>query len=267
MESGFQIRYSEEETCPVCGEPIRYGLIPMVGKEFRLNCKCEDELLRKEQAARIATGDTIIREEMRRASGVPGKYRKALLSAAAPARGQEQAWQVCKDFIERFRANRKTAGIYFIGGVGSGKTFLAAAVAGQVMDEWHIPAWEAERVADGNPPRYAPVKFAGTVELLERLKRSYTGKDEGEKDLLESLKRAPLLILDDLGAEKVTEWSRERLFEIIDYRYNEELPLLVTTNLKPEVLRAQLGERICDRLKEMCVFAPMSAVSQRRGSP
>lgn len=53
---------------------------------------------------------------------------------------------------------------------------------------------------------------------------------------------------------------------LIDYRYNRELPLLITTNLKPDMLKRDLGERICDRIREMCAFAPVTAVSQRRRS-
>lgn len=262
-EKGFRIRLSEER-CPVCGERIRYGSVPIIGgREFRINCKCEDEQIKKERAERITAGEAVIRAEMRMASGVPKKYRSAELEEIVPSRGQAKAYEAACAFVRRFGEGRHTDGIYFIGGVGSGKTYLSAAVANAVIARWRIPEWEAECAADGNAVRCFPVRFTGTMELFERLKRSYA-KDSGGEDLLHVYKTAPLLVLDDLGAEKPSDWTRERLFEIIDYRYSQELPLILTTNRKTDALKNDLGERICDRIREMCVFAPVTAVSQRQ---
>jgi len=72
-----------------------------------------------------------------------------------------------------------------------------------------------------------------------------------------------VLALDDMGAEKPTEWVNERLFEIIDYRYNEYLPVIASTNATPAELKTQIGERSFDRLREMCVFVAVTAKSQR----
>lgn len=262
MEKGLQIRISEER-CEVCGEPIRYGRIPMIGKEFRLNCKCEDERLEKERREYIEAGETIIRAEMRKASGIPKKYQSARLEDIAPVNGQGNAYEEACAFVGRFDENRHTNGIYFVGGVGCGKTYLSAAIASAVIDNWRIHAWEAERVADGNPVRTFPVRFTSTVDLFGRLKSTYAQGGSAE-DITAEYKTVPLLVLDDLGAEKPTDWTRERLFEIIDHRYNEELPLIITTNLTPDEMISDLGERICDRIREMCVFAPVTAVSQRQ---
>lgn len=263
MEKGLQVRVSGE-VCPVCGEPIRYGLVPIgdAAREFRLNCKCEDEKLKKERGERIAEGEASIRAAMRRTSGVPQRYRTARLERFVPVKGQETAYKAACAFVKRFCENRHTDGVYFMGGVGSGKTYLAAAVAEAVMAGYPVPEREAERAAVGKPAGSALVRFISTVELFERLKDGYI-KGSGDA-LLEELKSAPLLILDDLGAEKTTDWTRERLFEIIDYRYSRELPLILTTNLRTEDLKRDLGERICDRIRETCVFAPVTAVSQRR---
>lgn len=261
MEKGLQIRISDER-CSVCGQPIRYGRIPMIGREFRLNCKCEEELLEKERRELIAVGEAAIRAEMRNTSGIPKKYRTAMLEDLTPVKGQDKACEAARAFVERFMENRHTNGIYFIGGVGSGKTYLSAAIANTVICRWHIPKWEAERVANGNPVRSFSVRFTSAVDLFEKLKGAYSKGNSGE-DITGEYKNVPLLVLDDLGAEKTTDWTRERLFEIIDYRYNEELPIIITTNLKPDDMLSDLGERICDRIREMCVFAPVTSVSQR----
>ena len=70
--------------------------------------------------------------------------------------------------------------------------------------------------------------------------------------------------MDDLGAEKPTEWTKERLFEIVDYRYSEELPIVITTNRTPKEMIDSLGARIYDRIKEMCVLVSTAAPSQRK---
>ena len=82
--------------------------------------------------------------------------------------------------------------------------------------------------------------------------------------MLHHLKTVELLVLDDLGAEKSSEWTKSVLFEIIDYRYNEMLPILITTNCPPKELKAKIGDRSYDRIREMCALVPVTAESQRK---
>ena len=111
-----------------------------------------------------------------------------------------------------------------------------------------------------------PVKFVNIVELFDSLRRAFDKSDNENGNLLDELKKAPLLILDDLGAEKPTGWTAERLYELINYRYMEELPIIVTTNCKPDDLKARLGERIFDRLRATCAYIPMATPSSLRSS-
>jgi DNA replication protein DnaC len=73
----------------------------------------------------------------------------------------------------------------------------------------------------------------------------------------------PLLVLDDLGAEKTTEWVQSVIYEIIDHRYNEYLPLIITTNLKAGELAEKLGSRTADRIRSFCKLVMLNLKSQR----
>ncbi len=111
---------------------------------------------------------------------------------------------------------------------GNGKTMLAVATGYAI--------WNNNRVA----ARFWPV-----VELLARFRATFDAGGEGGFALLEAqLRAAPLLILDDLGAEKGSDWTRERLYSLIDYRYREMVPMIVTGNVPLD----RIEERIASRL-------------------
>jgi len=82
------------------------------------------------------------------------------------------------------------------------------------------------------------------------------------------LKNASLLILDDLGAENSTDWAREKIYEIIDSRYRDKKPIIITTNLKLEQLMEKLagGDRVYrtyDRIIEMCTPVEVKGKARR----
>lgn len=81
-------------------------------------------------------------------------------------------------------------------------------------------------------------------DFLDMLRSGY---DDGSyRKLLESVKRIGVLALDDLGTEKSTDWGEEKLFQVIDYRYRELLPLVISTNINPDKFAPRLSDRLCD---------------------
>lgn len=119
-------------------------------------------------------------------------------------------------------ATSMTANVILLGTTGSGKTHTAAALARQ--------AFEAGR----------SVRLLSTVELLEGLRPG--GNIRWRPD------RVGLLILDDLGVEKPTDWSGSVLDGIVDSRWKEDLPIVVTSNLDAGALEAHVGPRLWSRL-------------------
>lgn len=146
-------------------------------------------------------------------------------------------------YAENFDAN-DGEGIMFLGSVGTGKTHLAAAIANYVISEYGIP-----------------VRFVTSIELFSAL-RDF----ENNKNAIDKIKDIPLLIIDDLGKEKVTEWNREKLFEIINYRYENYLPIIITTNGNAREIEANIGEAAYSRLCEMCQGVAMEGKDYRRGA-
>ncbi len=148
------------------------------------------------------------------------------------------AFQAAKDFVVNFQKDPNTDGLLFTGQVGSGKTFLACCIANALLKV-------RQRLL-----------FAVVPDLLDQIRFTYDpGRGPGEPtefDILDTARRIPLLILDDLGAHNYTDWTRNRIYSIINYRLNHRLPIIVTTNIVLEDLEEYLGERTTSRLLQMC---------------
>ncbi|MHB1467915.1 MAG: ATP-binding protein [Solirubrobacteraceae bacterium] len=124
-------------------------------------------------------------------------------------------------------------GLWIEGEVGTGKTRLAMLVSKRALELGYT-------VAIYSLPR-----------LLSVMRQSIE-KEEGSLGFIDRLCSVDLLHIDDLGAENQTEWVLEQLYSVINSRYEDERALVVTTNLNPEELRAQIGKRTVSRLREMC---------------
>lgn len=140
-------------------------------------------------------------------------------------------------------------GLYLTGQVGTGKTHTAWAA---------LAAWC--QAANVYPRQDRPtIIFTRMTDLLDDLRPG----DES-RQRIRDCQRAALLVIDDLGAEKASEWTQERFYSIVDERYANCLPLIVTSNLPPKQLGGQVGERAASRLQEMCEIVPMTGTDRRK---
>lgn len=114
------------------------------------------------------------------------------------------------------------------GGYGAGKTHLAAAIAN-------------ECVGLG-----VPTLFLTVPDLLDSLRFAYDSEETTFEEHFDRVRQAPLLILDDFGTHYATEWAQEKLFQILNYRYINHLPLVVTTNLHLDELEGRIRSRLSD---------------------
>lgn len=144
---------------------------------------------------------------------------------------------VAEKFVEDITKGKDTSGLLFEGTVGSGKTFLAAAVANRLVE------------------MDVDVRFVVVPDFLDEIKDTFRKDSEtSERDLMDEVKNAAVLILDDLGAHNYTDWSVKVIFDILNYRLNYEKPLIVTTNLNRQEIEESLGARVYSRLVGCCRF-------------
>lgn len=134
------------------------------------------------------------------------------------------------------------------GVTGAGKTHQAYGALRGLIQAGVAVRWEATTAAD---------LYAGL--------RPHAGNDA--ERILTRVARVPVLVLDDLGAARTSEWVEEITYRLINQRYNRMLPTLVTTNLAIGELRAALGDRVASRLAEMTERATFEPVDRRRLRP
>lgn len=189
---------------------------------------------------------------------------------------QEAAYRACKSFVEEYFKSDNTDGLILIGTVGCGKTMLASHII-HYLTFCGYSEKTLEVFADDRPKEYqeelssfscdnrSDYIMLNTSYFLSGL-RPYTGIDcrYTYEYIMYLIKHAEVLILDDLGAEKSTEWTHAILFEIIDHRYNNNLPIIITTNCLPEELKEKIGDRSVDRLREMCKLVTINHGSFRK---
>ena len=145
------------------------------------------------------------------------------------------------ELAREFAENPAGKWLVFRGDHGSGKTHLAAAIA-------HF-----------RHTRDLPVVFVMVPDLLDYLRAAYSPTSQTSFDKrFEEVRRAPFLILDDLGTESATPWAREKLYQIVNYRYNTRLPTVFTTSDTVEKIDPRLRARMLvqDRCEVFELEAP-----------
>jgi DNA replication protein DnaC len=213
-------------------------------------------------------------ERLAEAANIPANYAKASFETFLLNRFDKQeegrlqdAYVAAHNFAERFPKNTEKPGLLFVGQTGTGKTHLAVSVMRRLMQKGF------ETV------------FFGYQELLEKLKSSYDPAYGAA--LRESYQRAlecEILVLDDLGAYRATDWVLDTVTHLITVRCNERRPVIATTNLLEGrgdltrktasgetetryLLGERIGERARSRLMEMCTVIRMHGISDYRERP
>lgn len=136
--------------------------------------------------------------------------------------------------VERWYDERPKPWLLFEGPHGSGKTTLAVGLVKLALERGHGPV------------------FRTVPDVLDELRSSYDPDDPASHSgLMAALRGAELLVLDDLGAERMTGWVEERMFQLLNARHNDRRGTVITTNLEGEALAEHIGERSWWRIKAM----------------
>jgi DNA replication protein DnaC len=211
--------------CPHCGGLgfIRHDLPvdhPDFGRLFPCTCRLEEIERRRTQ-------------DLRKISNLEGLSRYTFDQFVSHGHGLNpekrrnlyRAYELACEF-----AANPEGWLILIGGYGCGKTHLSAAIAN-------------ERIAHNHP-----ALFVNVPDLLDHLRATYSPTSEVSYDQrFDTVRSSPLLILDDLGTENATPWASEKLYQILNHRYNSQLPTVITTNHQLEDIDQRLRSRMSDQ--------------------
>jgi DNA replication protein DnaC len=133
------------------------------------------------------------------------------------------AKQTCEAF-----ARELSGWLLLEGSYGSGKTHLAAAIANEAVN------------------RNTPTLFITPADLLDRLRAGYGSSEMGFEERFDEVRNVSLLVIDDFGTQNVTAWGQEKLFQLLNYRYINRLPTVITTNLILDEIESRIRSRLMD---------------------
>lgn len=224
------------------------GLMGPVEVERKVPCICQCEQEEREELKRQEE----YREKMARiqrirdASLIESKYREATFSSYKVVDQNRKVYQIAKKYADNFpRMLKENQGIIFWGPVGTGKSFTAACIANELL------------------AGQTPVIMTSFVKILQNLQAS----QQDEASYISMLNNASLLILDDLGTERNTDYALEKVYNVIDSRSRETKPMILTTNLTlSDMLDVEdiRYKRIYDRIFETCLPVEVSGESFRK---
>lgn len=250
------VTVEETTICPHCGREIAGEWVPFppalqkkYGQEGQVwfppctpECEAKNDLRKWELDRRNAR----VRELLGR-SEIPERLSRASFDHFEQHFSQAArcGLDAVAGYVRDWEANREAGkGLYICGPVGTGKTHLACAAALELIRREGVPTL-----------------FRTAPTLLDKMRPS-SGPDE-RQSWMDAATGAELLVLDDLGAERPSEWQEERIFVLVNERNRKALPTVFTSNVGPGDLEARVGERTRSRIIEMCDFVVMDGPDYR----
>lgn len=239
--------YIDKETgllmCGKCNTP-KQCIIEIEGTTYKPHCLCKCGKERRDRAEE--------EERQREFERRVRKYREMGFSETQMQKwtfenddlGNKKLTDIAKRYVDNFdKFYKEGKGLLLWGGVGTGKTYMACMIANALIDKGH------------------PVLVTNFTRILNILQNN-----PKKQEYLDSLNQFKLLVIDDLGVERNTEYAKEQVFSIIDSRYRAELPMIVTTNLSIQDLVTETNiayKRVYDRIIERCYPIEVSGESRR----
>ena len=236
--------------CPYCGKPykknphILEGLPAFIKEKitYIADCDCFDKIQEKEleelEKKRVRECQLNRIKKFRDISLTDNKFYNSKFENCEKNKLIIASYKYAKKFLEKI----PPIGILFSGVPGVGKTFASSCMANYLMEH---------------------NKTVMVMSLGLYLNKIFREWAEAENEVLGYVKECDLLIIDDLGTEKASEFAIEKTFMLIDTRYRSQKPLVVTSNLTLQLIKQKFGSRIADRLAEMCYTINSTGESYR----
>lgn len=181
---------------------------------------------------------------LRKQSNLGKRFSTRTFESFDPS-GNRKAYEVCRRYVDTKAYDSEKNGLIICGDYGTGKTHLAASIANYAVDNG------------------IPTLFDTYGGHLEKLKAEFNMN--AEPKYLNLMRNVDLLILDDVGKEKQTEWSESVMFDVINHRYENMKPVIITSNFSSRELEDYFGEACYSRLVETCNAIVTDGRDRRRG--
>lgn len=238
-----------DTVCPECGERLGMEIkTPWGPRWVKRACRCVRERYQAEVDDRQRRADQARVDELFKYSLVSDRFRESTFSRAQETQDNAKALKIARRYAEKFEEMRAmNRGLIFTGPPGTGKTFLAACIANELL-------------AQGVP------LIVTSILRLTAAGGPFSQSADAIRELTTRMNHARLLVLDDLGTERDSEYKAEQVFEIIDSRYSARKPMIITTNLSIQQMRDEQSmrkRRVYDRILEVCYPVQVAGSSWR----
>lgn len=149
---------------------------------------------------------------------------------------------IAKDYANKCINNEQENGLIITGSSGVGKTHLVAAISNELIEKDKL------------------VLIGRLTSLLDMIKETFKDSSKSENELIELFSNADMVVIDDLGTEKISSWALDKLYTIIENRNENKLPIIITTKLDKEGLLhrfkqsndKELSDAVIQKLYQMC---------------
>ena len=232
--------------CGNCHTPVQCRVM-LLGAMRTVNCLCQCQ--KEERKRQKEAEETKIRMQAVRRLKSAGIQEKLLRDWRFEEAEETESIRWAKNYVSHWEQVREeNLGLWLWGDVGTGKTFVAACIANALLEKG------------------VPVLMTNFSKILNQTGSLYS---EERVQYFASFHRYPLLIIDDLGMERCTDYAKEQVYAVIDERYKANLPLIVTSNLTIGEIRhpANLADaRIYSRILAMCTPVHVHGIDRRQPS-
>lgn len=228
--------------CKKCNDPLECIINPLKMGKRKVRCICSC-IKQKRDAEEAEQRNLVIERNRRRCFGETDFLLKGCTFKDST---ENENLKIAKNYVKHFEKFLQNGnGLLLHGAVGTGKSHMAACIANSLIDKGYT------------------VIMTNFATVVNKIQESF----EGRQKYIDQLTRCTLLIIDDLGAERKTDYMQEHVFNVIDARYRSGKPMIITTNLTTRQLKAPENieqGRIYDRILERCHPVEVTGYSMRR---
>lgn len=238
--------------CGKCNTPkqTRRTLPPMLGggeKILPCTCKCQEEEYQENERRKKDREDQRTIDRLRSESFIDEKARLSTFDNFQVIPENKRLYAIAKKYAAEFdRMLEENQGLLFYGEPGTGKTFAATCIINYLLD------------------RKVPAFTTSFVKLLNQIMKGY---DFDAESYLHKINKAKVLLIDDLGTERGTDFALERIYDVLDSRYRSNKPVILTSNLSIAQMKSETNDRlkkIYDRVFENCYPVHVTGGSWRQ---